>query len=184
MVVLLNKTKQDFNRYHSSLHISVLKASWTAQTFLCVIPWAYLHRLHSPGIVFSVIPTLQINSCLLSGAYQVHLYVKYKYLHYKYIQGQTWAVAKARIALCCPDSVSLCPFKCAQPFTKTSLCLMCLTVNGNMCFSLSKKAEANRPKGREEDLRWKKSLVVEGKRVILCDLSVAALVFKAWPSPH
>lgn len=97
----------------------------------------------------------QINSCLLSGSYQVHLYVKYKYLHYKYIQGQTWAVAKARIALCCPDSVSLCPFKCAQPFTKKSLCLMCLTVNGNMCFSLSKKAETNQPEGREEDL-WRK----------------------------
>lgn len=37
-------------------------------------------------MVFSEIPALQINSSLLSGAYQVHLYVEYKYLHYKYIQ--------------------------------------------------------------------------------------------------
>lgn len=40
----------------------------------------------SPDIVFTVIHALHVNSCLLSGAYRVHLYDENKYLHFKYIQ--------------------------------------------------------------------------------------------------
>lgn len=62
-----------------------IRESQKLLTFLCN-PIAYLHRLYSPDIVLSAIPALQINSSLLSGAYQVHLYVEYKYLHFRYIQ--------------------------------------------------------------------------------------------------
>lgn len=50
---------------------------------------------------------------------------------------QTWVWAKARIALCRADRVSLCSWKSAQPFTKKSLCLMCLPSDENICFFLS-----------------------------------------------
>lgn len=118
VVVLLNKAKLDLNRYHSSLHISVLKASWTAQTFLCVILWAYLHRLHSPSIVFRVIPTLQINSCLLSGSYQVHLYVKYKYLHYKYIRGRLGPLPKHGLPFAVQIVFHFAPLNVPSPLLK------------------------------------------------------------------
>ena len=83
-------------KYHNQLpfcrpHVRIRNASCDARTFFRCNPISYLHRLNSQDIVFSVVLwycSLQINSSMLSGAYQVHLYVKYKYLHFKYIQSR------------------------------------------------------------------------------------------------
>lgn len=91
---------------------------------------------------------------------------------------KTWAGAKARIALCRPDRVSLCPWKSAQPFTKKSLCLMCLPLDGNICFFLSMETEAD----REKERRSGENVGAEGRKpVVLGDRSA---VFKAWLSPY
>lgn len=90
---------------------------------------------------------------------------------------KTWAGAKARIALCRPDRVSLCPWKSAQPFTKQSLCLMCLPLDGNICFFLSMETEAD----REKERRSGENVGAEGRKPVILG---EASVFKAWLSPY
>lgn len=53
-------------------------------------------------------------------------------------------IAKARIGLCCPDRISLCPWKSTQHFTEESLCSTCLPLEENMCFFLYTETKIKR----------------------------------------
>lgn len=95
----------------------ILESQILLDIFACN-PIAYLHRLYSPDIVFSVIPALQINSSLLSGAYQVHLYVEYKYLHFKYIQCRLGPGPKHVLPFAVQIEFHFAPEKAPSPLLK------------------------------------------------------------------
>lgn len=127
--------------------------------------------------VLCVIHALQINSSLLSGAYQVHLYDKYKYLHFKYIQCRLGLLPKHVLPFAIQIGFHFAPEKAPSPSLKKSLCLMCLPLDRNICFFLSVQIGKKRigtekvgDKGR--------------KQVVLVEHSAVVLMPRAWLSPH
>lgn len=117
-----------------------------------------------------MIHTIHINSSLLSGAYQVHLYVEYKYLPFKYIQCRLGLGPKHVLPFAVQIEFHFTPEKAPGPSLKKSLCLMYLPLDGNICFFISMETEKQTE--REEKL---KTVGDEGrKQVVLGDHSAVA----------